>query len=315
MSEADPSTQEKGMFMSRIEEALEKAARMRNGKGANDTVVKELVKTPFAPSANTRYPLPDSNDSKFTVKSPMLVTVNDPHSHSAEEYRKLKSVLVSLTRQDEFRNTLMITSSVSGEGKSVTALNLAITLAQEFDHTVLLVDADLRKPSLHGYFGLEPKIGLSDCLQDRIDLSDALIKTGIGKLTLLPAGKSVRNPVELFSSQKTTDLFQEMKHRYPDRYIIIDTPPVLLFAETLSLSYLVDGVVFLVREGMASVQNITDALASLKGTPILGMVYNDVSQESIDSRYSYYKYYGLKAGNSGAADVKKGLMGRLFGNR
>jgi exopolysaccharide/PEP-CTERM locus tyrosine autokinase len=294
--------------MSRIEEALEKAARMRGSRGWAIVAGKETEKVPSIASTLARYQVPDT---RITVDCPMLVTATDPHSPIAEEYRKLKSVLVSLTKQDTFRNTLLVTSSLSGEGKSVTAVNLAISLAQEFDHTVLLVDADLRKPSLHGFFGLEPKTGLSDCLQHGIDLGEALIRTGIGKLTLLPSGKPVRNPVELFSSQRMTDLVREMKNRYPDRYIIIDTPPVLLFAETLSLSYLVDGVVFLVREGRVTIENITEALTALKGTPVLGMVYNDVCQESVDSRYSYY-YYGKQAGESCASEAKKGFWGRLF---
>ncbi len=290
--------------MSRIEEALEKAAQMRSGK--RDVIHPAKSVSPASTAASTRYTLPEQETAP--LHSPMLVTATDPHSPIAEEYRKLKSMIVSLTRQDEFRNTLLVTSSLAGEGKSVTSLNLAISLAQEFDHTVLLVDADLRKPSLHQYFGLEPKIGLADCLRDGVDPGDVLIKTGIGKLTLLPAGRPVRNPVELMSSQRMADLLGEMKHRYPDRYIIIDSPPVLLFAETLALSYLVDGVIFLVREGLASVQNISDALTNIKGTPVLGMVYNNVSQEHLDSRYYYY--YGDRA--SEKAPEKKGLLRRMF---
>lgn len=299
--------------MSRIEEALEKAAQMRTNKRAFEAPGKIATPATSTEYSATRYPLP--SETALDLTSPMLVTAMDPHSPIAEEYRKLKSVLVSMTHHETFRNTLMVTSSVSGEGKSVTALNLAISMAQEFDHTVLLVDADLRKPSLHGYFGLEPKLGLSDCLNGGAELGEVLIKTGIGKLTLLPSGKPVRNPAELFSSQRMKELIQEMKHRYPDRYIIIDTPPALLFAETLSLSHLVDGVVFLVREGMASVQNINEALATLKGSLVLGMVYNDVSQESIDSRYRYYNY-GVQAdpvsGKNGGPAAGKGLLGRLF---
>lgn len=292
--------------MSRIEEALEKAAQMRSGK--RDVTASVKAVSPSTPAAHTQYTLPEG--ATAALHSPMLVTATDPHSPVAEEYRKLKSLIVSLTRQDEFRNALMVTSSLAGEGKSVTSLNLAISLAQEFDHTVLLIDADLRKPSLHQYFGIDAKVGLADCLRDGIDPGDVLIKTGIGKLTLLPAGRPVRNPVELMSSQRMADLLQEMKHRYPDRYIIIDTPPILLFAETLSLSYLVDGVIFLVKEGLATVQNITDSLSNLKGTPVLGMVYNNVSQESLESRYYYY--YGDRASEQGPE--KKGFLRRMFGN-
>jgi len=297
--------------MSRIEEALEKAARFRNNRE------QEIQEKPVAVQARRKaapvisYP---RIGTPANLDNPLLVTASDPHSASAEEYRKLKSVLVSLTRQDKFRNTIMITSSVSGEGKSVTALNLAISLAQEFDHTVLLVDADLRKPSLHEYFGLEPALGLADCLHNGIDPGEALIKTGIGKLTLFPAGKAVQNPVELISSQKLAELIQEMKHRYPDRYIIIDTPPVLLFAETFFLSTLVDGVVFIVREGLTSQQNITEALTALKGAPVLGIVYNDVSQSGSDNRYGYY--YGRQAGEeyceSPVFAKKKGYLSKLF---
>ncbi|MRR55612.1 MAG: tyrosine-protein kinase family protein [Deltaproteobacteria bacterium] len=298
--------------MSRIEEALEKAVRFRNNREL------EIKEKPLAVQAQRNaspiisYP---QTGTPANLESPFLVTASDPHSATAEEYRKLKSVLVSLTRQqDEFRNTIMVTSSVSGEGKSVTALNLAISLAQEFDHTVLLIDADLRKPSLHEYFGLEPKLGLADCLQDGIDPGEVLIKTGIGKLTLFPAGKAVQNPVELISSQKLTELIQEMKHRYPDRYIIIDTPPVLLFAETFFLSTLVDGVVFIVREGLTSMQNITDALTALKGTPVLGMVYNDVNQSGSDNRYGYYYGRHLREDvpESPVPAKKQGYFGRLF---
>ena len=297
--------------MSRIEEALEKAARFRSTREFE--VKEEPVAVPAQRKVSPiiRYPL---SGTPLRLDNPLLVTATAPHSPAAEEYRKLKSVLVSLTRQDEFRNTIMVTSSVSGEGKSVTALNLALSLAQEFDHTVLLIDADLRKPSLHEYFGLEPTLGIADCLQDDIDPGDALIKTGVGKLTLFPAGKTVRNPVELISSQKMAELIQEMKHRYPDRYIIIDTPPVLLFAETFFLSTLVDGVIFLVREGLTSMQNISDALTVLKGTPVLGLVYNDVNQDVSDSRYGYY--YGRHTGedcNEGSISMrKKGFFCRFF---
>lgn len=297
--------------MSRIEEALEKAARFRISRELEIKEKPAAVQVQRKASPIIRYP---QIGTPANLQSPLLVTASDPHSATAEEYRKLKSVLVSLTRQDEFRNTIMVTSSMSGEGKSVTALNLAISLAQEFDHTVLLIDADLRKPSLHEYFGLEPTLGIADCLQDGIDPGEVLIKTGIGKLTLFPAGKAVQNPVELISSQKLTDLIQEMKHRYPDRYIIIDTPPVLLFAETFFLSTLVDGVVFIVREGLTSMQNITDSLTVLKGTPLLGMVYNDVNQSDSDNRYGYYygRHLREELTESPAPVKKKGYFGGLF---
>jgi len=178
--------------------------------------------------------------------NPCIVAYANPDSPIAEEYRKLKTVLLRMTR-DEFRNTLMVTSSVSGEGKSVTSANLAVMLAREYGQTVLLIDSDLRRPSLHEYLGMAPRVGLADCLEDRIDAGSAIVKTGIPKLSFMSAGKKVENPGELLSSQRMKEFLLELKHRYRDRYIIIDTPPILLFAETHAMSLLVDGVLVVVK--------------------------------------------------------------------
>jgi exopolysaccharide/PEP-CTERM locus tyrosine autokinase len=267
--------------MSRIEEALEKAALLRSNE-KTDVIVRKTA----AVAAQVQ---PQSLSPKATINvNPLIITVSDPQTPAAEEYRKLKSMLVKFTKGEHFMNTLMVTSSIASEGKSITALNLAISLAQEYDHTVLLVDADLRKPSIHQYLGLQVKVGLGECLMDGIDVGDALIKTGIGKLTLLPQGKTVRNPAELFSSKRMKELVKELKHRYPDRYIIIDAPPVLPFAETRTISSIVDGIIFVVKEGAASINDVHDALAALKGTNILGIVYNDACIDGIKDHYNYY---------------------------
>ena len=223
----------------------------------------------------------------FKPTNPCVVTFNNPDSPVAEQYRKLKTLILKMTRK-EFRNTLLITSSVGGEGKSITCANLAIMLAREYGHTVMLVDADLRKPALQEYLGLKSVFGLSDCLNDRIDLGKAIVKTGLPKLSFLSAGKQVADPAELLSSYRMKDLLTELKNRYQDRYIIIDTPPTLLYAETLALSALVDGVVVVVKEGVASLQGVRDTLDVLKGATLLGIVYNDVSNASLDGSYRNY---------------------------
>lgn len=270
--------------MSRIEEALEKAARLRSSERSNVTVGKTVAAAVHVP------PLP-SSPAAAKIDNPFIVTVNDPNTPAAEEYRKLKSILVKLTKGEHFQNTLMVTSSVGSEGKSLTALNLAVSLAQEYDHTVLLVDADLRKPSIHQYIGLDPKVGLAECLLEGVDVGEAIVNTGIGKLSVLLHGKTIRNPAELFSSLRMKELVKELKHRYPDRYIIIDTPPVLPFAETRSISTLIDGIVFVVKEGAASLNDVSDAIAALKGTNLLGIVYNEAGIDGFNDRYNYYYRY------------------------
>ncbi|MDD2541018.1 MAG: XrtA-associated tyrosine autokinase, partial [Desulfuromonadaceae bacterium] len=237
---------------------------------------------------NSKIYLPPSPAmAGIKVTNQLLVTVNDPHTQAAEEYSKLKSVIVKLTKGATFLNMLMVTSSIGSEGKSLTALNLALSLAQEFDHTVLLVDADIRKPSIHSYLGIENSAGLTDCLLDGFDLRDALIRTGIGKLSFLAAGRSVPNPAEVFTSQRMRDFFLEMKNRYHDRYIIIDTPPVLPFAETRSLSGIVDGVVLVAKEGHVTLHNIEETIECIKGTPLLGIVYNEATTEFRHDHYHY----------------------------
>jgi exopolysaccharide/PEP-CTERM locus tyrosine autokinase len=220
-----------------------------------------------------------------------LVSSRSAFSPVAEEYKKLKARVMRMTKREPFRNVLLITSSVGGEGKSVTAANLALSLARDYDHSVLLIDADTRKPSLPGLLNVKSGPGLTDCLTDGIDVSSALVSAGTGNLRFLPAGKRNENPVELFSSHKMSALLTELKHRYPNRYVIIDTPPVLLFAETKVLSALADGIIFVVREGLAPLEHIVEALDLLKDEHLLGVVYNDAGPEGLRGSYPYHSYY------------------------
>jgi exopolysaccharide/PEP-CTERM locus tyrosine autokinase len=222
------------------------------------------------------------------INNPFLVVPGSTNNPAAEEYRKLKSLVLRLTKREKFLNTLLITSAGSNEGKTLTALNLAIVLAQEYDHSVLLVDADLRRPSVHRYLGIHPEAGLAQCLQDNVPVSRALVKTGLGRLVVLPAGNAVADPVELLSSSRMKDIIRELKHRYPDRYVIIDTPPAAPFADAQVLGQVVDGVLFVVREGIARTNDIREGLSTLKDANLLGVVFNDASFSPGSGRYYYY---------------------------
>jgi protein-tyrosine kinase len=270
--------------MNEVQKALEKAI-IRNKSGeTNGGSAVETKSIRFEPAEAKRMTTMHPNN-------PCIISYLNTDSPIAEEYRKLKTVLLRMTR-DEFRNTLMVTSSVSGEGKSVTSANLAVMLAREYGQTVLLVDSDLRRPSLHEYLGLELRVGLADCLEDRIDAGKAIVKTGVPKLSFMSAGKKVENPGELLSSQRMKEFLQELKHRYQDRYIIIDTPPILLFSETQALSMLVDGVLVVVKEGGVTVKGITQMFELLKGAAVLGVVYNDASAASLGGKYyHHYQHY------------------------
>lgn len=283
--------------MSRIEMAMEKAARLRQeeggvkeGEAALAAEQKALEESEPARRAVTAPPVV-APELTLAPKHPFLVNILDPHTPAAEEFRKLKSVLVKLTDGAQFKNAVMVTSSIPSEGKSLTALNLAATLAQGLDHTVLLIDADLRRPSLHHYLDIEQGPGLGDILSGQAEIPDTIVQTGLGKLSVIRAGSQVDNPVELFSSQKMRALVDELKHRYPDRYLIFDTPPLLPFAESRALANIVDGVLLVVMERLASQAEVAEACEALKGTGLLGVVYNGADDAGNEERYSYYKHY------------------------
>ena len=266
--------------MSRIENALEKAIHIRKTE-----------------AVGTHHPEPLDSDAKAeerlkALQNPYLVTLTEPDSPAAEEYRKLKAMVIKRTKEGPLRNTIMVTSCTSGEGKSVTSINLAVSLAQEISHRALLIDADLRRPSIAQYLGIGSTVGLADCLRDGVSVSSAIIRTGVPKLDLLPAGKNARNPVELLSSPNMKSLLADLKRNYPERYIIIDTPPILPFAETQIISLLVEGVLLVVKEGAVTGQELRDAIDILQGSRILGITFNDVSSQSQNGRYRhYYQYY------------------------
>ena len=140
------------------------------------------------------------------------------------QYKIFRTQLLHITKEKEL-STILITSPNENEGKSLTAANLAISLAMEVEHTVLLVDADLRRPTLHKLFGFEPANGLSDALMTGKALPDILVNPGINKLTILPGRNNFSNSAEIIGSPAMKQLINEMKHRYSNRYIIFDAPP------------------------------------------------------------------------------------------
>ncbi|WP_353117820.1 XrtA-associated tyrosine autokinase [Nitratidesulfovibrio sp.] len=290
--------------MSRIEEALERARReqQRPAEGGSGPpsgpLLPALIPT-VPPPFRESTPPPDAqaeSPRRQVRLDSKLIAAAGFGSPLGEEYRKLKERIVHMARRGGSMNMFMVTSSVMGEGKTLVSANLAISLAQEFDSTVLLVDADLRAPSSHLLFGVDTSPGLSECLLDNVPLSQALVPTGVGRLSFLPAGRQLQNPGELFASSRMEIMLQEMKRRYSDRYIIIDTAPVLPFAETRILSRIVDGVLLVARENMASVDGLRSTFEAIEGANVLGVVYNDASRVSWPSYPGYGDRYGLACG-------------------
>jgi non-specific protein-tyrosine kinase len=168
----------------------------------------------------------------------------------------------------------MITSALRGEGKTLTAVNLALTFAKAFRQTVLLVDADLRLQRIHEVLGYESGKGLVEYLMEGCPVSEVMVWPGVEKLTVISGGKTIGESSELLGSRGMKELVGEMKNRYPDRYVLFDVAPVLAAADAISLAPLVDHIVFVVEAGRTHARDVERALRLLPQEKILGLVLN-----------------------------------------
>ena len=192
-------------------------------------------------------------------------------------------------------NLIMVTSARPGEGKSHTAVNLAMSMVSERDLNVLLVDADMHNTSEYssmGMMGVNAEKGLLNVVADpSTDLADVLLRTDIPNLTLLPAGTNVMNPTELLASNRMGQLVEELAERYPDRVIIIDTPPVLATSEPSVLAMHVGQLLFVVEAEKTSQKAIESSLALLGGCQNINLVLNKAKMEGGGDRFGAYSYY------------------------
>jgi exopolysaccharide/PEP-CTERM locus tyrosine autokinase len=196
----------------------------------------------------------------------------------------------------------MVTSAVKGEGKTFVSANLAAGIATDLRAHALLVDCDLREPSLSKWFGLPKGRGLSNYLMGNGDYSEFTMETGLEKLSILPGGEVQDNPTELIGSKRMETLVRNLKSKYSDRYIILDTTPLLVTTEPEVLAKLVDGILLVVRAGVTPRETVEQAIRSLDKEKIIGVVLNDINFKSqgLYSRYfgsDGYYYYGYGYGN------------------
>ncbi|HPI93879.1 MAG TPA: CpsD/CapB family tyrosine-protein kinase [Deltaproteobacteria bacterium] len=215
-----------------------------------------------------------------------------PYSYTAEQIRKLRTFIFHMPDRPVPR-VIMVTSALPGEGKSVIASNLAVAIAKGEDQQVLLVDCDLRKPSLHELFKYPRSKGVSEILQGRADISECIVNTSIDKLMILPAAKEPpANPSELLESRKTSALIQNLAGREGDWFIIIDTSPIQATVDPKILSDVVDGIVMVVRYRYTREAEFKMALEALPKEKIIGTVLNGVDELPV-KKYTYrkYKYY------------------------
>jgi exopolysaccharide/PEP-CTERM locus tyrosine autokinase len=227
-----------------------------------------------------------SFDDKRLSKN--LVSLVNPQSYEAEQFKMLRNSILFPVAGAALQS-ILVTSSLPGEGKSFVSSNLAISIAMNVNRHVLLIDSDLRKPDLHRVFGVDDVPGLSDFLAERRQLDSLLLRTNVERLTLLPGGPIPPNPSELTSSERMSEMLEEVKHRYKDRLIVIDSPPPGLAAETSFLARQVDGIILVVKHGKTSREEVEDLIGTVGSEKILGVVINYLDMP-LSKRYGYGKY-------------------------
>lgn len=238
-------------------------------------------------------PTPDSGESEVVVVvehavDPHLVMFHDPHSREAEQYRGLRNQIVAMNRERAPRS-LVLTSAMAGEGKSITTLNLGMALGELRDTRVVALDADLRRPSLEGLLGLDRRRGLADVLSGRYAPDRAIQRTPIPNLSLIGAGATPANPAELVAADRASVLIHALKENF--NYVLIDAPPVLDLTDATVLAHAVDGVLLVVRLEYTPRRDVERAVELLRnvGANLLGTFL--VGARADRRRAGYYGSY------------------------
>ena len=230
----------------------------------------------------------DKSLTQKIVLDPTLVVYNDPLSYAGEQFRILRARILFPLKGTPPR-TIMITSSLQGEGKSFCAANLAVSIALGINDHVLLIDCDMRTSTQQKLFGFGSVRGLSDYLKEPMELESVLLKTPIDKLTLLPGGKIPPNPSELLSSNRMSELLIEVKKRYEDRFIIIDSSPPHLTAESNALAGQVDGIIIVIDHLKTPRSEVEKLIEKIGRDKILGILLNRFDKP-LKNYYGYHYY-------------------------
>ena len=274
------------------------APRFRNSAAGKSESPDVLDKQEQA-DLNARAPARRSKEVKLDLERLArsgLVSSQEVRSQLADEFRVIKRPLLANVQGRsaapvERANLIMVTSALPGEGKTFTAINLALSIAMELDNTVLLVDADVARPAILSRLGLMDSPGLLDLLVAKdLDLADVLLKTNVEKLTLLPAGKPQSRATELLASDAMSRLVDELASRYPDRILIFDAPPLLPSTESRVLATHMGQVVVVVEADRTQQSSLTQALTTIEHCPVVMTLLNKVQRSEVGSYYGYYGY-------------------------
>ncbi len=259
-----------------LRKALDKAKQLRGENPARPLSVGKPVVITRSP--DREWKPPEYSQSCSIRVQPATLVENRcvciaPDADELESYKVLRTRIQQVAKTKGWK-TLLITSPNSGDGKTLTAINLALTFAKAYNQTVMLVDCDLRRQNIHRVLGLESAAGVVDFLVDDKPLNEFIIWPGIEKLTLISGGRSIQNSAEVLGSARMKTLIQELKSRYDDRFVIIDAPPLLCGADTMALAPCVDCILMVVKESSTRMHEIKKAIDMIPKDKFLGYVMN-----------------------------------------
>lgn len=268
--------------MERIKVALEKARqnRERNPSTTPEKLASSLEETraPASPAEISYSRTRVVEVPPDRLRSNRIVAAH-PQSPYADAFKILRTQILQRMKENGWK-TLAVTSPNAGEGKTLTALNLAASMAMEISHTVLLVDTDLREPGVAGLLGIDGDRGLADYLLDDAPLEELLVHPEpLDHLVVLPAGRSVINSAELLNSPNMAQLVQDLRNRYPERIVVFDLPPVLQAADALAFAPNVDAILLVFEEGRTSQEDAQRTVELLEGHAIIGTVLNKAAAD------------------------------------
>jgi len=284
------------------ERAAEKLALASHGDRSPSAASADMPQKPKTDNTSTKNKASSRENRRLTLDFRKLedagfITPDMQQSHVAEEFRAIKLPLLRKAfgtgkGRIERGNVILVTSAQPGEGKTFTAINLAMSIASERDLHVLLIDIDVYRHDLENILEIKDQKGLVDLLvEDDLNLPDLLVRTNIPNLTILPVGNKYPEAPELLSSHKMIALMADIAARYPDRVIIIDSPPILASSEASVFAPLVGQIVMVVEANKTNQENVAQALKRISTCENISFVVNKVGSDSIMSPYRTYEYY------------------------
>lgn len=276
--------------MDRIQKALDKAKEKHKGQAVqsqNDVEqpkpakAEDPLQAPIDDISYTQTKIVELSRESLEHQRVIAGLYNNPQS---AVFRMLRTQILKKMRDNDWQ-TLAITSPTAGEGKSLVASNLAVAMAMELNQTVLLVDMDLRNPSLNQYFSLNAQSGLKDYLEQDIKLQDVLLNPGIKRLVILPGKNRAEDSAELLSSPKMAELVNDLKTQYDSRIIIFDVPPILQTDDVLLSANYFDATLLVIEDGKNKEAEITKSMQLLEGYHLIGTVLNKSDKPPIHQYY------------------------------